>query len=317
MECSAIEKKKYIKLREKNMIEPKIFIVLVNYNGISDTLECIESIQKNDYTNYEIVIVDNKSTDMSCSKLQQKKSQYVLIEAKENNGFSAGNNIGIQYAMTHGAEYIVLLNNDTVVSNDFLTQLIGYQLRNKECAVAIGKIYYESERNRIWYAGGSVSRITTRTVHYDFGKKDSCSLSKEPEQVSFATGCYMSIHRSVIEQVGMLDEDYFLYDEDTDYSLRLLANKKKIFYVPTSVIYHKVSASTGNGSNLSQYYQVRNHFLLIKKNIKFPYSSVAKVYTVLFLIKRVLKNELKLKNVLLGTIDYKRGKIGKREEIRI
>lgn len=297
------------------MIEPKVFIVLVNYNSASDTLECVESIHKNDYTNYEIIIVDNKSTDKSCSQLQVNNYRYVLIEANENNGFSAGNNIGIQYAMAHNAEYIVLLNNDTLVSHDFLTKIIGYQLEHEECAVAIGKIFYASNRNKIWYAGGAVNPITTRTIHYDFGKQNSHSMNKTPQQVSFATGCYMSIRRSVIEQVGMLDEDYFLYDEDTDYSLRLLANDLRIVYVPASIIYHKVSASTGNGSDLSQYYQVRNHFLLIKKNIKFPYSGIAKSYTILFLIKRVLKNELKLKNVFQGTFAYLRGEVGRKKGI--
>ncbi|MDO4329866.1 MAG: glycosyltransferase family 2 protein [Lachnospiraceae bacterium] len=295
-------------------MEPKVFIILVNYNNVSDTFACLESIQRNNYRNYEVVIIDNKSTDRSCEQLRIKKYglHYVLIVAEENDGFSAGNNIGIRYAIEHGADYVLLLNNDTLVDPDFLTELIGYQSNHEECAVAVGKIYYAFERNTLWYAGGSVSPVTTRTTHYEYGKQDAHEINN-PIQVSFATGCYMSIRRAVIEDVGLLDEDYFLYDEDTDYSLRLAAKKKKIFYVPSSVIYHKVSASTGGGSDLSQYYQVRNHFLLIKKNLKMPNSIIAIGYTVLFLVKRMLKGELKPRNVVNGTIRYLQGETKKRK----
>lgn len=295
------------------MLEPRVFIILVNYNNAHDTFECVESIQENNYSNYEVVIVDNKSTDHSAVQLRmnQARYHYILLEAEANDGFSSGNNIGIRYAMEQEADYVLLLNNDTLVEPDFLTELIGYQENHEECAVAIGKIYYAFDRNRIWYAGGSVSSITTRTAHYDFGKKDNHRV-KEPIQVSFATGCYVSIRKGVFEEVGLLDEDYFLYDEDTDYSLRLLKKGKKIFYVPSSIIYHKVSASTGGGSDLTQYYQVRNHFLLIKKNLKWPNSLVAIGYTALYLVKRTMKGELKPKNVWMGTVRYLQGETKKK-----
>lgn len=272
-------------------------------------MECVESIRKNSYKNYEIVIVDNKSTDKSRNDLYQKKDEYsyTLIEAKENKGFSAGNNIGIRYALDHQAEYIVLLNNDTLVDTKFLSKLIEYQSVHFECAVAIGKIYYAYKNYTIWYAGGSVSPITTRTIHYGIGKVDNYSSEEEAVQVSFATGCYMSIRRDVFSEIGLLDEDYFLYDEDTDFSLRLAENNKKIFYIPSSVVYHKVSASTGDGSDLSQYYQVRNHFLLIKKNVKPLFFPIAIGYTVLLLFKRMFMGELKPKNVLQGTVGYLQG----------
>lgn len=294
-------------------MQHKISIILLNYNNALDTLECIESIQKNDYSNYNVVIVDNKSTDQSLEYLRNRQNMYgyILLEADYNNGFSAGNNIGIRYALEHGAEYVLLLNNDTLVEPDFLTKLMEFQSANEECAAAIGKIYYEFDRNILWYAGGTVNPVTTRTIHNNFGMKDTHSVEK-PIQVSFATGCYLCIRRDTLESVGLLDEDYFLYDEDTDYSLRLSAKGKKIFYIPTSVIYHKVSASTGSGSDLSQYYQVRNHFLLIKKNLKMPNAIVAVVYTILFLIKRMIKGELKPRNVWLGTIRFLQGETKKK-----
>lgn len=294
-------------------MKPKVYIILVNYNNAQDTFECVESIQKNDYENYEIVIVDNKSTDRSLEQLRDRQDTYpyILLEAVSNDGFSAGNNIGIRYALEHGAEYVVLLNNDTLVEPDFLTRLIEFQSAHENCAAAIGKIYYAFDRNKLWYAGGSVSPVTTRTTHSNFGMQDTQS-AEEPTQVSFATGCYLCIRRDVIEDVGLLDEDYFLYDEDTDYSLRLAAKGKNIFYVPQSVIYHKVSASTGGGSDLSQYYQVRNHFLLIKKNLKMPNALIALGYTLLFMMKRMMQGELKPKNIWQGTVRFLQGETRKR-----
>ena len=149
-----------------------IAIILVNYNGAEDTIDCIKSLSRIKNVEYEIVVVDNKSTDDSILKLKdfQKISKFILIEADCNKGFSAGNNIGIRYEAN--ADYYLLLNNDTVVEPDFLNKLIYEIKENPRCGATISKILYYSQPDTIWYAGGSFNRKTARSEHYHFNQKD-------------------------------------------------------------------------------------------------------------------------------------------------
>ena len=290
----------------------KVAIILLNYNGASDTIECIESIKHSVYTNYEIIVVDNCSTDNSVEQLEKYSinADFTLIRSKKNNGFSAGNNIGIKDIIKKDFDYVLLLNNDTLVSPDFLEKLInGFNCSNS-CGVTIAKIYYENDRDIIWYAGGNLNFRTSRTEHWNYNKKDAFEI-KKPCKVSFATGCCMCLSKDVIKKVGLMDEDYFLYEEDADYCSRILMNGFDIYYIPDSVIYHKVSKSTGNASPLSQYYLVRNKYLLIRKNNKFFNKPISYMYTTLRFIVRCIKGELKFKYFREAFKAFMKNEIGK------
>ena len=152
----------------------KVAIILVNYNGAEDTLECIASILKSQYENYKIIVVDNCSTDSSYEILDKQKEFYnfVLIKAKSNDGFSAGNNIGIKYALNNGADYILLLNNDTVVETDLIGYLLEGFKNSNNCGATICKIMCYPQKSIIWYGGGTLSKKTARTVHWKYGEKD-------------------------------------------------------------------------------------------------------------------------------------------------
>ena len=201
---------------------PKVSIILVNYNGYRDTIECLQSLREIIYSNYEVIIVDNASTNESVRVIKDFiREGEILIPSNVNGGFSAGNNIGIKYALEHKAEYCLLLNNDTVVASDFLDKLIdGFEFSDK-CGLTIGKILYESKREMIWYAGGSLSLKTARTEHWHYREKDD-GLLDTPQKVGFATGCCMCLSRETIKTVGFMDESYFLYEEDADYSYRII-----------------------------------------------------------------------------------------------
>lgn len=300
------------------MYEPLVEIILVNYNSASDTAECIESLEKITYHNKHIVVVDNGSIDSSILKLTnlKKKINFEIISLNVNAGFSAGNNIGIQYAVQKKADYVLLLNNDTLVTPEFLTKLIKFHESVKQCDVSIGKIYYASEPQKIWYAGGSINFVTGHITHERYGKTDSTNIEDIPRKVTFATGCCMCMKMSTIKDVGLMDEDYFLYEEDSDYCCRLAKLGKHIYYIPTSVIYHKVSASTGKTPPLTQYYTARNHFMLIRKNFNGWKKIIALIYTFLLLSRRCLCNEICIRHTVRGIIAFFKGETGKNASVQ-
>lgn len=290
----------------------KVAIILVNYNGVRDTIDCITSIEQCKFETYEIIVIDNCSIDSSYEELVKEKNNhnFTLIKADENKGFSAGNNIGIKYAIENLADYILLLNNDTVVQDDFIERLIdGFEYSDK-CGATIGKILFYSNPDVIWYAGGSLNKRTARTEHFDYGKNDNPNDS-EMKKISFATGCCVCLKREVVEQIGMMDEDFFLYEEDAEYSYRITSAGYDIVYNPNSVIYHKVSASTGNGSPLSQYYTVRNKYLFIRKKYRAINKFLAYNYCTLQFIFRCIKREMKFKFFWRGLKGFLKKEIGK------
>lgn len=295
-----------------------VAIVLVNYNGANDTIDCVKSLQKLTYTNYKIIIVDNKSSDDSAEKLAQfsDAEDIVFLRADKNNGFSAGNNIGIQYALNKlHSDYIWLLNNDTVVEPTALSALIeGFKdPKNSNIAITTAKTYYFKNKTMLWYAGGSISSRTARTEHWSYGAiEGDKNLSKEKSKVvTFVSGCCMLIKREVFDRVGTLDEDYFLYEEDADYCLKVLAAGYQMLYCPRAIIYHKVNASTGKSTGLIQYYSVRNKYWLIKNNYKGLNKFTALTYSTLQMLVRCMKHELDLKYYFKGLNDYRKGKWGK------
>ncbi len=290
----------------------KIGIVLVNYNGFEDTVECIESINKIKDTEYEIIVVDNASTDSSYEKLKNANLiNCTVIEAEQNLGFSAGNNIGIQHAKETGCNYILLLNNDTYVDKEFLRYFLECVHKYDDKAVIAGKILYADAPSKIWYAGGKINWLTGRTVHYGIHEPDDGKYDDE-KIVTFISGCCMFLPIKIIDIVGLMDEDYFLYCEDTDYCLRILKAGYRIMYEPKSKIYHKINASTNKIAGIQTYYLVRNKLYIIKKHIKPIFKPLSYVYIFLETIKRTLCGEYEKKSVVYGIRDFKRNIIGER-----
>ncbi len=295
--------------------QPKVSIILVNYNGFKDTIDCLYSLRNLTYKNFEVMIVDNASTNDSAEEIKPALTENeVLLEADENRGFSAGNNIGIRYAMDNGADYCLLLNNDTVVEPDFLGLLIEAFRIYPKCGLSIGKILYESQRDVIWYAGGSLNLKTARTEHWHYQEKISEENDKM-QKVTFATGCCMCLSAEAIKKVGLMDEDFFLYEEDADYSIRFINAGYEIFYVPQARIYHKVSASTGSKSGIAQYYTIRNKYKMIDKNFSGFNKVTAKTYSTAQYLFRCAKGQLDFEYFKMGFKAYKAGEIEKTEQL--
>lgn len=247
-------------------MEPKVGIVLVNYNTFDDTIECVRSLNNIVYDNKVIVIVDNCSTDNSFMKLKESNSDdFTLVKNSENNGWSGGNNVGIRECLKMNCEYILLLNNDTVVEANFLNLLVDYYQSNNNVGIVAPKIMYDEDRNKIWYVGGFIN--WHKFLAWNKGNKEiDRGQYNEIVETEYITGCAMLINKKIIEQCGMLPEEYFMYMEDVDYSIRVLSKGYKLIVLPESIIYHKVSASTGGeDSAFTIKWMTRNRWLFFNK----------------------------------------------------
>jgi len=272
----------------KILYDIKIFVVIVNYNGAEDSIECVESLLENDHKNIEIIIADNNSGQIQKEKLKAKLSDSAnLIYLNDNLGFSGGNNVGIKEALKNGADYILLLNNDTIVEKDFLTKLLAASENNVEAGITAPQINYYSEQNLIWSAGGDISKLKGSGFSRHENEADNGQVLSS--YVDFVSGCCMLIKKAVFEKIGFLDEKYFLYLEDTDFCLRAINNGFKIYLVAGSKIYHKVNATTSReDSSLPIYYTSRNRLYFSKKMLGKWYYAVLWYLYVTMLPKFIL-----------------------------
>ena len=282
----------------------KIAVVLVNYHGMKDTNACIQSIRRSD-TQADIVIVDNSCGSGEAALLRQAHPDAWVIANQENVGFSAANNAGIRWALESGCEYVMLLNNDTVIEPD-LIRLLAEKADRK--TVAVPAMYYASQPDVLWYGGGSISRWLGKNTHLHL---------ETGATVTYATGCCMMLHKDVITKVGMLDERYFMYCEDLEYSLRLAENHVSIVYVPEAKLFHKVGKSSGGAqSPLSVYYLTRNRLHCIREHPSF-FRPTACLFSVSTRYIRMLLSVFqpdRFRAFQSGIRDYKRGIWGRRAD---
>ena len=296
----------------------KLAIILVNYNGKQYNEACIDSILAGQSScDKSIIVVDNASQDDSMELLRKRynnDARIELIALEDNYGFSYANNVGIRRAIEEGADYVLLLNNDTEIDVDMLARLEECAQRHPDSMI-VPKIYYSDRRDVIWSAGGKVSPLIRKVSHIGVDQVDRGQFEEEAE-IAFATGCALLIPKGVIEQAGLLDEDFFLYYEDTEYSFRLTGMGIPIYYCPKAVMYHKVGASTkGADSPLCAYYIARNWLLCNRKHLGSRYP----LFLIYFTINRLVCCMLWLvhgktalvKATIRGIRDYRKKEFGK------
>lgn len=300
----------------------KLAVILVNYNGKKYNSACIDSLLQNKVQGeLLILVVDNASTDGSVELLRQRYSksadtriEYILLD--QNYGFAAANNRGIERAGELGADYVLLLNNDTEAAPDLLEQLWACAKRHPGCMI-VPKIYYSDDRKRIWSAGGSVSPIIHKVSHDGLDQIDDGQFETE-KKTEFATGCCLFLPMSLLEHTGGLDERYFLYYEDTEYSFRLGRLGISIYYCPRAHLYHKVGGSSmGVQSPLCAYYISRNWLLCSRQYLGGRYPVFLLYYllnrSVLSLLWLIQGKPQLVRAVFRGILDYCRRRLGKAE----
>jgi GT2 family glycosyltransferase len=248
---------------------PKIFILILNWNGKKDTCECLKSVREIDYPNYEVVVMDNGSHDDSVKTFIEKFPEVTIIENRANLGFAEGNNRGISYALERNADFILLLNNDAIVDPYILKSFVEASEKNSSAGVFGAKIYYLNEPKKIWFAGGVWLSDTAQTGHEGYGQTDDGKTWEKIKKIDYACGCALFVKAEVIKTIGMLEHKYFLTWEETDFCYRAKSADFECLLVPAAHVWHKVSASFdgGAGGLLLQYFMWRNRLLWIERNL--------------------------------------------------
>jgi GT2 family glycosyltransferase len=241
---------------------PHVSVILLNWNQPEFTLDCLDSLQTIDYPAFDVIVVDNGSVDGSPARIRAAYPELTLIENSRNLGFAAGNNVGIAHALANGADYVLLLNNDTEVAPNLLRALVDVA----ECDSRIGavgpKIYYYDHADVIWSAGGAVNRFG-EPRHLQENQLDVESLAS-PQDVDYVTGCALMVRRQVIEELGPLDARFFIYFEETEWCARMRRAGFRIVYVPHARMWHKISMTARTTSRRYLYLMTRNRLLYLR-----------------------------------------------------
>ncbi len=248
---------------------PKIAIIVLNWNGMRDTLACLESLDKLTYPNFEIIIVDNGSTDDSITAIQEHFPQHLLIETGVNLGFAGGNNAGIHSAIQRGADLLFLLNNDTVVASDVLERFVETYRSCPKAGILGAKIFLYDQRDTLDHLGGAWNRKTGTFDFVGLRQKEDGVRFQEPQELDYVCGAGLMLKRSVVEAIGCLEERFFLIWEESDFCFRARKAGFQTLTCPKAQVWHKVSASFVGGKPHSTYFWWRNRLLWIERNCPF------------------------------------------------
>lgn len=286
---------------------PKVWIVVLTWNKIDCLEDCIKSLLKINYPNYKIIVVDNASTKGSLEQMQHDFDFIKFIRNKENLGYAGGNNVGIKFAIENGADYILLLNDDVVVDPNFLEELVNVAENEMKIGIVGPAIYYFEEPSKLYQSYGKFN------PYFGICYKSLAKISK-PVEVDYIYGTALLVKKEAILKAGLLDVNFFLYEEEKDWAYRIKKKGYKIVYVPSAKVYHKVSKSFSGWVNpIVLYYNTRNELLFARKHLNplrfFP------LWVPRFIL-RILRYALKtrdiaiVKAILSGFIDFTRNKYG-------
>ncbi|MFI5251805.1 MAG: glycosyltransferase family 2 protein [Bacteroidota bacterium] len=244
---------------------PSLVCIVLNYMIPTDTIECLQSLHSSSYQNMRIVVVDNASPDSSVETIRKEYPNIEIARTEKNNGWAGGINYGIKYALLLQSKYILIINGDTLVDKDYIRLLIESLEGHQIAGAAAGTIFYYPDVQKIWFAGGFISYIRSSgfSRHELPEQVDNVNNS---EKVTFVSGCSILFRSDALKKVGLFDERYFLYLEDTDMCVRLLDNGYHLLYVRGAKLFHKVVNERDAPHKL--YYSVRNRLFFAHLHMK-------------------------------------------------
>lgn len=290
---------------------PKIIIVIINYNGLSDTIKCLESIERITYDNFEVILVDNGSKKDPIPFLKKKFKKIIFIRSKKNLGYTGGNNLGMRTACEYNPRYVFFLNNDTIVSTNILTELSRFLECNEKFGL-IGPVnYYYRNINKISFYGGLLNR-NNGLIKYLY---KNCYIQNVKEKVvecNFVEGSAIFIRTCLLKRIGGFFDGYFLTSEESEMCLKVSEMGYKLAVINSCAIWHKVSQSMIKESELINYFTFRNKLLFVNRNANNmtcgDVLQLLKYYfgcMLLFGIKR--RNYLAVKGIICGIYDFMLG----------
>lgn len=249
-------------------LQPTVAIIILNWNNPTDTLACLRSVMAIDYPpdRLQIIVVDNGSNDDSVTRILAVYPDVILIATNSNMGYAGGNNVGIRHALAHGADSVLILNNDVLVQPDLLVGLLQ-TIQDKPCAGVVTPLIADAAHtSRVWAAGAQVNWKLGTIERIYAGHTVQQLQTQRPFEVEIAPGSAMLVRRDVFDRIGLMDVSYFLYFEEADWCLKARNAGFSIFACPSSLVWHKVSATLGQSSPITDYYMARNQWRFIVRH---------------------------------------------------
>jgi hypothetical protein len=278
---------------------PRVACIILNWNGWQDTIECLEALRQCDYPSLRLVVVDNGSTNDSVARIRAARPDILLLESGKNLGFAGGNNIGIRYAVARGVDYLWLLNNDTVPAPDALSALVEKALTNKRIGATGSICYYADRPETIQVWAGARANLCIGYVRN----------TTEPHKDSWFHSLYgasMLVSRSAIEDVGLFDEGFFLYWEETELCIRLRKRQWRLAAAPESRVLHKVNASTGGNKLILDRYFTASGLRILRLHSPIPHLAMF-LFLAMRFFRRIVRFQFsRCKSVWTGVLDYRR-----------
>jgi GT2 family glycosyltransferase len=295
-----------------NAEEPlDVLVVIVVWNGLEDTLECLESLRRCEFSNKRILVVDNGSTDGSSATISANYPEVSVVRSERNLGFTGGNNLGMLEAIRHKARYAFLLNNDTKVAPDALRCLVRHAETDPRSALLAPVIHYYEKPDEIWFAGARINLSRGEALHQNVA---DIPVAAPPFATGWISGCAMLVRMVAVTAVGMFDSRFYLTWEDVDWCLRMRECGHRVVVVPASRILHKGGRSGQRLSGVHLYYAVRNSLLVVRKH-----GGSAYAIAVFCILMRYARNAVRsgsedrasaFRSVILGAWHHVRGKYG-------
>lgn len=304
-----------------------VAIIIVNYNGWKDTLECLISISKSEYKDYEVIIVDNGSTNnsftefikwgkqqnnfdyiendlicFSCSIDEKRRNTYIFLKNNINNGFAAGNNFGINYLISNNRNYVYywFLNNDTIIRPDtignFISRFDLIKESNERIGILGGKLFYYGSESTIQAIGGTFNKVLSKQKHIGAGEVDNGQYDDVNLKMDYIIGASMFVRSEFISEVGLMSEEYFLFYEELDWAFRGKNLGWQVGYEPSAVVYHKEGATIGHDKSIgykADLHSVVNRVILAKKFFRKYLLTMFPINMAIVFINRIRRGQYK------------------------
>jgi GT2 family glycosyltransferase len=295
---------------------PSVAVVILNTNRRSDTLECLQSLSSNRYEPLSVFVIDNSSTDGSVEAIQKSFPEVQVINLAQNKGYAGNNNVGIDLAIKKAFDWILVLNEDTLMAPDFIEQLVFAGDTNSEIGV-VGPLVYHNDEPEVIQSAGALMDKNWRSYHIGHNEKDIHQYSAQ-RFVDWISGCAIMFRRELLEQVGGFDERFFYYNEEVELCFRARKAGWKVLFVPQAKLWHKGVQRNYKPNPYVTYYSVRNQLLFLKKHsapIKirlvnlYGFTRMVASWTIK---KKWQPMHLHRDAAVQAILDYMHGKFGKR-----